>query len=102
MKTAPIDFSNYQRTHNNAIDLVAQAAGYARSSGRPVRAFLLKPASYDLFRAGMEVLMKRPLDPVAELTFENIPVKKGGRAQFESLVIDWDPGAPNPNREKLN
>jgi hypothetical protein len=102
MKTPPVDFANYDRTHNNAIDLVVQAAGYARASGRIVRAYLLKPASYDLFRAGMEVLMKQPLDPVAELTFEGVPVERGGRTQFESLIIDWHPGAAKQTAENLN
>jgi hypothetical protein len=91
MKTAPTDFSEYKRTHNVAIDLVAQAAGYAKISGRPVKAFILKPASYELFRAGLEVLMKKELDRDAELTFENTPVRKGTRMQFETLVIEWAP-----------
>lgn len=99
MKQEPIDFSGYQRTHNNSIDLVTQAAGYARTSGRPVRAFILKPASYDLFKAGVEVLMKKRLEPQAVLTFEGIEVKRGGRAQFESLVVDWYAIPVNPKTD---
>jgi hypothetical protein len=102
MKTAPINFSGYDRTYNNAIDLVAQAAGYARATGRPIRSYLLSPGYYDLFRSGMEVLMKQALDPLAELTFEGIPVRRGGRAQFDNIVIDWHPGAGVQNPENLN
>lgn len=90
-KTKPNDYTNYQRTGNNAIDLVAQAAGYARMAGKPAKAFILKPASYDLFRAGLEIIMNKPLDPVFILTFEGVEIKKGGRMQFESLVIDYYP-----------
>jgi len=90
-KIAPVDFSGYVRTHNNAIDLVAQAAGHARMAGLPVKAYILKPASYDLFRAGMELIMKKPLDPVSVLTFEGVEIRKGGRVQFESLIIEYYP-----------
>lgn len=96
-KTAPIDYSGYTRTHNNAIDLVTQAAGYARTAGKAVKAFVLKPASYDLFRAGLELIMKKPLDPVSVLTFEGIEIKKGGRMQFESLVIEYYPQPATAN-----
>lgn len=96
-KVAPTDFSGYARTHNNAIDLVAQAAGYARMAGKPVKAFILKPTSYDLFRAGMEVILKKPLDPVSVLTFEGVEIKKGGRAQFESLIIEYYPKPETAN-----
>lgn len=95
--TKPIDYSGYVRTHNNAIDLVTQAAGYVRMAGKPVKALVLKPASYDLFRAGMELIMKKPLDPVSVLTFEGIEIKKGGRMQFESLVIEYYPQPATAN-----
>lgn len=88
-KVKPIDYASYQRTGNNAIDLVAQAAGYIRATGRPVKAYVLKPTSYDLFRAGLEIMMNAPLDPVSVLTWEGVEIRKGGRAQFESLVIEY-------------
>lgn len=96
-RTRPIDFSNYQRTHNNAIDLVAQAAGHARMAGKPVKAYVLKPASFDLFRAGLEVLMKKPLDPVMVLTWEGVEVRKGTRMQFDSLIVEYWPAPAAEN-----
>jgi hypothetical protein len=93
-RPAPFNYSTYVRTHNNAIDLVAQAVGYIQTVRRPVRALVLKPMSYELFRAGVEVLMKKKIDPITELTFDGYKVIKGGRAQFESLVIDWLPITP--------
>lgn len=90
-KTNPIDFSGYTRTYNNAIDLVTQAAGHARKAGKAVKSYILKPASFDLFRAGLELIMKKPLDPVSVLMFEGVEVKKGGRMQFDSLVVEYYP-----------
>lgn len=96
-KPAPFDWSNYQRTYNNAIDLVAQCVGYHRKTRKPIKAIILKPSYHDLFRAGIAVLSKKELDPLADLFFDGVEIKRGNGMQFDSLRCEYYPtGLPNP------
>jgi len=91
-KIAPRDYSKYERTYNNAIDLVAQCVGFHRLKGSPLKAIVLKPASYELFRKGIEFLMKqkgRKNEPLEEMTFENVAIKRGDSKQFDTMICEF-------------
>lgn len=90
-KPAPFDWSNYQRTYNNAIDLVAQCVGYHRAKMKPLKAIILKPTYHDLFRAGLKVLAKKELDPNAELYFDGVLLRRGNAMQFDSIRCEYYP-----------
>jgi len=90
-KPAPFNFSNYDRTYNNAIDLCAQAIGWARRTNKPVKAIILRPTYYDLFFVGIEVLAKNKIDPNTELFFDGTLIKRGSSRQFDNLVFDYYP-----------
>lgn len=90
----PINWSRYEKTGNNAIDLVAQCIGHARATRRPIKAVSLKPTSHDLFRAGLRILMAKAGehltdDPAAVLTFDGVEIKRGSPYQFESLKVEY-------------
>jgi len=90
----PFDFSEYKRTHNNAIDLVAQAIGYHRKRRSPIKAVILRPSYYDLFRKGVEVLMlsgkdKQVLKDEDQLTFDHVPVVRGTHMQWEPIMFEF-------------
>ena len=93
IKKQPLfDWSKYDRTGNNAIDLVAQAVGYNRQMKRPIKSVILKASYYDLFKAGLEVLMKKRIEDLStELTFDGVAIKKGGSMQFDSLRCEFYP-----------
>ena len=91
---APINWSQVERTGNNAIDIVAQAVGWGRSTKKPLKAIVLKPTSYDLFRAGLRILMakagKRMEDnPLTILTFDGVEIKRGGGTQFDTIRMEF-------------
>lgn len=88
-KQEPINWSNYEKTYNTAIDLTAQAIGYHRKANKPLKAIVLKPTSYDLFKAGLNVLAKTEIDPATELYFDGVLIKRGGRMQFDSLICEF-------------
>ena len=83
------DWSNYNRTYNNSIDLVAQAVGYHRKTNKPLKTIILKPTSYDLLKAGLNVLAKQEIDPATELYFDGVKIKRGGRSQFDSIQFEY-------------
>lgn len=90
----PFDFSDYNRTYNTAIDLVAQAVGYHRKRQSPLKAIVLRPSYYDLFRKGVEVLMltgkdKQVLKDEEELTMDHVPVKRGSALQWEPIICEF-------------
>lgn len=92
MQKSPLILSDYARTYNNVIDLVAEAAGWAKKkSPRKVAAIVLKPMSFMQFCAGVEVLMKREMTEEEKhgLTFQGIKILKGGMAQFDTLKIEY-------------
>ena len=88
-KKEPYDWSNYQKTYNNAIDLTAQAIGWARKNKKPISAIILQPSKYDLFFTGLEVIAKEKIDPLTELYFDGVLIKRGRRSQFDSLVFEY-------------
>lgn len=90
----PINWSKYERTYNNAIDLCAQCIGYHRARMLPLKAITLKPMYYELFKKGLEVLMKKRLeDPFTDLYFDGVLIKKGETRQFENMVCEYYPKA---------
>lgn len=95
-KLAPKDYSQYERTYNNAIDLVAQCVGYHRLKGSPLRAIVLKPAYYHLFKKGVEVLnKKKKQEPFVEMAFDGVLIKEGNAKQFDSIVCEFYSMNPN-------
>lgn len=93
-KPAPFDWSNYERTYNNAIDLVAQCVGHHRKTMKPLRAIILKPTSHDLFRAGLRILMAKEgqkMDDMAEMRFDGVEIKRGNPMQFDSIRCEYYP-----------
>lgn len=85
----PFNWSRYQRTYNNAIDLVAQCVGYHRAKGLPLKAIWLKPTYHDLFRQGMRLLAKKELDPNAPMYFDGVELKRGSPLQFDSVRCEY-------------
>jgi hypothetical protein len=85
----PYDFSQFNRTHNNAIDLVAQAVGWARRNRKPLACVKLKPTYFDLFRKGMEILMKKPLVGYEEFEFDGVKVERGSGLQFDTIRLEY-------------
>lgn len=85
----PVNYSKYDRTYNNAIDLVAQAIGYAKTTGKGLRMVVLEPQYYVLFKKGMEVLAKKEYPHETQFTLEGIPVVAGEVKRFERLRLVW-------------
>jgi hypothetical protein len=83
------DFSQYERTGNNALDLVAQAIGHAQHYKLPVESVTLSRRHYALFWAGTEILRKEPLPDQHRLTFEGIPVLQGEKGQIDSITVQY-------------
>ena len=91
---APINWSKVERTGNNAIDIVAQAVGWARTTKKPLKAIVLKATSYDLFRAGLRILMakageKMDDNPATILTFDGVEIKRGSNTQFDTMRMEF-------------
>lgn len=83
------NYSDYARTGNNAIDLVAQAVGWANKNRKPIVSVTLNRLNYAKYWAGTEILMKRPLPEQHLLTFEGVPILQGSKGQFEALTIQY-------------
>ena len=91
-KQAPYDWSKYDRTYNNAIDLVAQCVGYHRQSMKPLRAIVLKEAYFHLFKKGLEILMKQQVakfEEQSKMTFDGVEIKCGSSMQFDSIICEY-------------
>ncbi len=102
MEKQIFDFANFERTGNNAIDLVAQAVGWARANHKPIKAVRLSPGYFDLFRLGLEVLARSKgvnleLTGLEVLEFDGVNVNRGTGSQFEKLIIDWYGQTPLPS-----
>jgi hypothetical protein len=88
-KPAPVNHSGYDRTYNNAIDLVAQMVGYYRKKQIPLVAIKLKPGYFYLFQAGLQALMRaagKKYDATAVMTFEGVRIEMGNERQFDSAL----------------
>ncbi len=83
------DYSNYEKTGNNAIDIVAQAVGWAKANRKPIKSVTLSRSQYGLFWAGMEILRQEPFPTEHFLTFEGIPVLRGEPGQFDTITIQY-------------
>lgn len=97
--TGPKSLSEWERTYNKAIDLVAEAVAHAKKvETRVVKAVRLKPTSYRLFEEGVKFFMARAgleWDPVVELTWEGILVLEGSKAQIDTLKFEYLENAVN-------
>lgn len=92
MHRTPSSLSDFHRTYNNAIDLVAEAAGWAlKQSPKPVAAIVLKPSRFEQFVKGVEVLQKGELSEEEKqgLTFQGIKILKGSMGQIDSLRMEF-------------
>jgi hypothetical protein len=98
---APHDWGEYQRTYNNAIDLVIQAVGYHKRTMKPLKAIVLKPTSFDLFKSGLDVLSKKKQDTTSQLYFEGIEIKRGKAFQFDTMKFEFYP-LPAPPQMRMD
>jgi hypothetical protein len=89
----PNSLSDYERTYNNAIDLVAEALGHAKKiSSRVVAAIVLKPTKYKLFVEGMKYITAQQgheWQEGTELTWEGVKVLEGPRGQSDSVKFEY-------------
>lgn len=88
----PYNWSRFERTYNDAIDLVAQAVGYHRKTMKPLKAIKLKPAYFYLFKTGVQAIMrsqKLPFDDTAVLTFDGVDILLGSELQFDSMLFEY-------------
>jgi hypothetical protein len=92
-RQGPRSLSDYERTGNKAIDLVAEAIGHAKKvETRYVTAVRLKPSMYQLFVEGIKIILAskgREWDPLTELSWEGVLVLEGSRSQFDSIKIEY-------------
>jgi hypothetical protein len=89
----PKSLSDYDRTFNKAIDLVAEALGHANKiSNRMVAAIVLKPTMYDLFVEGLKYITAQrghQWQEGTEIAWEGVKVLRGPRGQFDSLRYEY-------------
>jgi len=88
----PIDWSSYERTGNNAIDLVAQCVGWHRWAKKPLKTIYLSYRYYELFKAGMAVLMAKQgkiLENFTEFSFDGVKILKGSDYQFDAIKCEY-------------
>lgn len=97
--SGPKSLTEWERTGNKAIDLVAEAVAHAKKvETRVVKAVRLKPTMYGLFVEGLKLLMARAgreWDPVVELTWEGVLVLEGSKAQIDSIKFEYLENAVN-------
>lgn len=90
---APMNWSRYEPTGNHAIDLCAQVIGWAKrreqAGGPKLLRLSLRPMSYRLFLAGLEVLQKKKIDPQTRLQWDGVPIIEGPAKQMESVIMSW-------------
>lgn len=88
----PYNWSKFERTYNDAIDLVAQAVGYHRKTMKPLKAIYLKPSYFFLFKTGVQAIMKSKklqFDDTAVLTFDGVDILLGGELQFDAMIFEF-------------
>lgn len=87
-----VTFSRFDPTYNNAIDLVAECVGYYRGINAPIKTIHLKPMYYELFKRGVEVIMKKKgmaFNPEQPFTFDGVNIENGGRLQIDSIRVEF-------------
>lgn len=90
------DYSEWEKTGNVAVDMVAACVGHYRRLQRPLKKIILSPNYYELFRywvlkkAGEE----RALD--AKFEFDSVDIEKGSSLQVEPLYTEFYDLTPSP------
>lgn len=91
--SGPNSLSDYERTCNNAIDVVAEALGHAKKvENRIVKAIVLKPSKYRLFVEGLKYITATKgieWNPVAEITWEGVLILEGSKAMIDTLRFEY-------------
>lgn len=93
----PYNWSRFDRTYNDAIDLVAQAVGYHRKAMKPLKAIKLKPSYFYLFQTGVQAIMKHKkmkYDEGAVLMFDGVEITMGSELQFDSMLFEFHSTVP--------
>jgi hypothetical protein len=84
------DYSEYDKTYNKAIDMVAACIGHYRQFKKPLKTIYLKPQLFDLFRKGVEVMMKREIEPGELLQFDSVNIERGSYLMVgKELYVDF-------------
>ena len=83
------DFSNYERTHNTAIDMVANVIACCRVNNQALKAVHLTPIYYEWFKGGVQTLMDRPLLDEEQMEFDGVNIEKGDRFQSKNIVLEY-------------
>lgn len=90
---APMNWSRYEETGNHAIDLCAQVIGWAKrreqAGGPKLLKLTLRPMSYRLFLAGLEVIQQKKIDPQTRLQWDGVPIVEGSAKQMETVTTTW-------------
>jgi hypothetical protein len=87
------NFSDYQPTHNKAIDLCANLIGNARYNRLPIKALHLTPLYYSWFKSGVQTFLNRPLLDDERLEFDGVDIEQGSRYQSKPIVLEYYPKA---------
>ena len=83
------DFSNYERTHNTAIDMVANVIACCRVNNQALKAVHLTPIYYEWFKGGVQTLLDRPLLDEEQMEFDGVNIEKGDRFQSKNIVLEY-------------
>ena len=85
------NFSDYEATHNKAIDFCANLIAAARKQNTPVKALHLKPSYYEWFKSGVQILMNKDLLPEEKMQFDSVDIELGTVFQTKMVVIEYYP-----------
>lgn len=95
---APISYSKFDRTYNNAIDLVAEAVGHSQASGKALKQIQLAPMFYLLFKKGAEVLARQEFSHETILTWQGVEIVKADRlSEYKKMRLIYHNPAFNQN-----
>lgn len=84
------DYSEYDKTYNKAIDMVAACIGHYRQFGKPLKTIYLKPQLFDLFKKGVEVLMSRELEEDEPMMFDSVNIERGSYLMVgKEIYVDF-------------
>lgn len=91
------NFSDYEPTHNKAIDLCANLIASARVNRKPLKALHLTPIYYEWYKSGVQTLLNRPLLDDEFLEFDGVNIEKGSRFQSKVIVLEYYENKPIEN-----
>lgn len=84
------DYSQYDKTGNKAIDMVAACVGHYRQFLKPLKTIYLKPQLFDLFKKGAEVLAKREFEDGELMQFDSVNIERGSYLMVgKDLYVDF-------------